>query len=102
MTVSKRFSVVQKEDLTLDLEYTDSFAILHLPYLRLTKETLLDLIDTVKRLYTFVTDIGYDNLWCAVAVDDNTVNKLAKRVGFHYLDESSGLHVYEYSKEGVA
>lgn len=92
---SRRFTLVEKEDYKVDLEYGGEFAIIHLPYvLKFSKGVYIDMMYTLEDIQKFLFDMGYDKLWAAVAPGRNTTTKLAKRLGFEYKGSADGLDVY--------
>lgn len=94
---SKRMTVYECEDFTVDLEYNEVFAIIHLPNVKkFTKETYLLMQVRMQEFFEFVTTIGYQNLF--VALNDKLAEKLAKKLGFAYLGEQDGLKVYVYGE----
>lgn len=99
MIVSKRMTIVDKENIKLDLEYNEDFAILHLPYLKLTKSSYIDFVWAVEDLHELFTTMGYDGVWTAVLPEDKTVAKLVGRVGGVKMGHSEGYDVYRYGGE---
>lgn len=102
MHVSKRITLVEKEDLVLDLEYNKDYAILHMPHMKLNRGSYTTLLSTVPGIFRFVNDIGgYHALHAAVQPDNKIVVKLLDRLGFRKLGTSpDNLDVYEYRGEG--
>lgn len=101
MIESKRITLVDKEDLIIDLEYSKEFAILHLPRLRMTKSSYRDFLVTVPQVCQFAQFVGYEALHTAVDPNDDTIAKLLDRLGAEFLglDPHHGLAVYEYRGE---
>lgn len=91
--ISRRFTLVEKEDYGIDLEYSDEFAIIHFPYVsKFNKGVLLDMSATLDSMKKFLEDMGYWHLWVAVEPHNKSTAKLAKRFGFKYvgLDQDTG------------
>ena len=97
MIESKRITLVDKEDLVLDLEYNEDFAILHLPVMRMSRNTYTDFLDTVPQLYTFLTTAGYNSIFAGVRPEDKTIAKLLDRLGARKLGHADGVDVYQYT-----
>ena len=97
MIESKRITLVDKEDLVLDLEYNEDFAILHLPVMRMSRNTYTDFLDTVPQLYTFLTTAGYSAVFTGVKPEDTVVAKLLDRLGARKLGHADGVDVYQYT-----
>ena len=97
MTGSKRMRIVDKEDYAVDLEYTDSLAILHLPRVdRFTKTVYQDMFIVVEDLWEFIQTIGYQGMYIAITPSEVLLNKFVKKLGFHFLGIGEGLAVYQY------
>ncbi len=96
MIASNRITIYEQPDMQIDLEYTEHYAILHLPRLKLTKTTYLDFIAKVQDLYGFITTAGYEAIWTAIDPTDTVTAKLLDRIGANKLGSSDGLDVYEY------
>lgn len=99
MIESKRITIYDKDDMVIDLEYTDMYAILHLPVLRITRHTYEDFLTTVPKLHSFLTTVGYEAVWTAINPEDTTIVKLLDRLGAKKLGTADGLDVYEYTGE---
>ena len=94
---STRMVVYECPDFTVDLEYNETFAILHLPTVKkFTKETYILMQVRIQEFFEFITTIGYQNLF--VATNDKLAEKLAKKLGFTYLGSQDGLNVYVYGE----
>ena len=92
---SKRFTLVEKEDYGVDLEYTVDFAILHFPYVyKFSKGILLDMYSTIESLKGFLADMGYEHIWVAIPPEKESTAKLVQRFGFEYKGSDQGLDVY--------
>lgn len=97
--VSKRITLIQKENYSVDLEYTGTVAIIHLPRVsKFTKDVYLDMTLTIKDIWEFLSTINYTELFAGVPEDDKLVAKLAKKMGFIYLGNSQGVDVYQYKE----
>jgi hypothetical protein len=96
MIESKRITLIDKEDLVLDLEYNEQYAILHLPVMRMSRDTYTDFLDTVPQLHTFLTMVGYSAVWAGVRPEDTMIAKLLGRLGATKIGNAEGLDVYEY------
>ena len=97
LPTSKRFTLVEKDVYKVDLEYNESFAIIHLPYVtKFTKTIYEDMLNTFEKIKTFIYDMGYPNVW--VATSEPRALKLATRMGFVQKGSSDGLDVYIYEE----
>ena len=97
MIASKRLSIIENDDFTLDLEYNEEFAIVHLKNMpKLNKGTLGSLTIKIEDLYEFVTTIGFETLWAGVPEEDKATQKLAKKVGFEHCGAAQGIEVFQY------
>lgn len=93
---SSRFTLVEKEDYKVDLEYSQDFAILHLPSVsKFTKTVYQDMLDTIENIEQFVKDMGYTSLWLAIPPEDSVLNKFVTRLSFEYRGSADNLSVYE-------
>lgn len=103
MTASKRITLVDKEDMTLDLEYGSvngqAFAILHLPKMKMTRTSYLDFLATVPQIHEFCVAVGFESIYTAISPNDKPTVKLLDRLGAVRLGSSQGLDVYEYRGE---
>jgi hypothetical protein len=99
MIESKRLTLIDKEDIVMDLEYNEHYAILHLPVMRINKKTYTEFLSTVPQLHTFLTMVGYQAVWTAIKPEDTTLAKLLGRLGATKKGTAEGLDVYEYTGE---
>ena len=101
MTASKRITLVEKADMTLDLEWNKDFAILHLPKMKMSRTSYTDFLVTVPQLYEFLSSLGYEAIYTAIDPNDKTTAKLLDRLGAIKLgqDPNQRLDVYEYRGE---
>jgi hypothetical protein len=96
---SKRFTLVEREEYTIDLEYGGPFAILHLPRVgKFTKTVYLDAVNSIENIEEFVKDFGFDTLWAALDPNNNSLIKLIKKMGFEYQGSAEGMDVYRRIK----
>ena len=94
--VSKRLRIIEVEHISIDLEYNEDFAIMHLPRLdKLNKSRLSQLKEYIENLHSFVETMGYGVLYAAT--DQPSTQKLAEKMGFEYLGEQNNLKVYAYA-----
>lgn len=93
---SKRFSLIEKENFIVDLEYNQDFAIIHLPKVtKFTRSIYLDFTESLTKIDNFLRDFGYQSIWVACYPEDTSTNKLAKKMGFEYRGSAENLNVYE-------
>ena len=92
---SKRFTILDKEKYSVDLEYNEQYAILHLPYVeKFTKSLYLDIVSTLEGWDSFFKSFGYNDIWVAVRPEDNSISKLVKKLGFEHRGNAEGYDVY--------
>ena len=99
MIESKKLTLVDKENIQIDLEYNEHYAVIHVPRFKVTKSTYQDFMITVDSIYEFLTTIGYENMWAGVDPYDPMIAKLLGRVGAVKLGTHDGIDVYEYKGE---
>jgi len=100
MLTSKRFTIVEKPEYRVDLEYNDMYAILHLPYVgKFTKSVYQDMQITVQDIYEFIKTIEYVGMWIAIDPFNKVLNKFVQRIGFVHLGEADNMSVYQYEGE---
>lgn len=90
--------LVDREDFSVDLEYNDTFAILHLPEVpKFTKSVFQRMQMYMEDLNELFETMGYPNIFVAVSHDTAT-EKLIKKLGFTYLGNQDGMDVYVYQE----
>ena len=90
--------LVDREDFSVDLEYNEYFAILHLPEVpKFTKTVFLRMEAYMEELNKLFATMGYPNIFVAVSHDTAT-EKLVKKLGFVYLGSQDGMDVYVYKE----
>lgn len=98
-----RLTVIEKEDLVIDLEYDDRYVAIHIGKLNFNKSTYADMKAGISGLNDFIKTVGYEAMWAVIGASDEGTKKLAKRLGFKYLGEGTegyaGMYVYEYVGE---
>lgn len=96
---SKRFNIVDREFYSIDLEYNEQYAILHLPRLdKLTKDIYLEMLFGIEDFADFIKASGYFGLWAAVDPNNKKLRKLIEKLGFKYLGTAESLAVFEWEK----
>lgn len=96
VTESKRFTVLLRDEYQVDLEYNESFAILHLPSVTaFKKSTYKDMKDRLTSLDDFLRTVGYSSLWAAIPPKDELLSKLVTKLDFVFRGSSHGYDVYE-------
>lgn len=101
MIASKRITLYQSEGMKIDLEYTEHYAILHLPLLKMNKTNYLEFLEKVPELCQFLMTTGYAGVWTAIEPEKTVVAKLLDRLGAKRLGSDSGLDVYEICREEI-
>lgn len=99
MIESKRITLYENSGMQIDLEYTDQYAILHLPVLKMNKTNYLDFLDKVPELCEFLLSAGYVGVWTAIEPEKKVIAKLLDRLGAKKLGSDKGLDVYEICRE---
>jgi len=96
---SKRMRLVDTEDFSVDLEYNENYAILHLPEVpRFTKTVLHRMQMTMEDLNELFTTMGYPNIFVAISPNDPATEKLVMKLGFVHLADNLGMKVYVYNE----
>jgi hypothetical protein len=97
---SKRFTIVDTEDYTVDLEYNNMYAILHLPRVsKFNKTVYTDMKIKVQDIWDFVQTVGYSGMWICISKEDTTLGKFVQKIGFNFLGSYETQDVYEYGGE---
>ncbi len=99
MIASKRISLIKRDGLEIELEYNESYAILHLPQLKMTKTNYLEFMTVVPDIHKFMTTVGYEAIWTGIDPEDSKTRKLLERLGATKLGTAQGIDVYEYRGE---
>lgn len=93
---SKRIRLVELPYASLDLEFNDKYAILHLPRVdRFRKGDLFKFKEYLDGLAQFFEVSGLEGPYAAS--NDEKIKRLALKLGFTFLGESNGLKVYKYA-----
>lgn len=93
---SNRINLVDTIDYTIELEYNEFFAILHLPKVKkFTKDFYLHAHEKMEQLHQFFGTLGYEAFWVAVYPEDKLNNKFALRLDFEYVGLFEGMNVYK-------
>ena len=100
---SNRLTVIDKENISIDMEYDDTYMALHINRLNFNKDTYLDMIVGISQLNDFVKTVGYQAMWAVIGSADSKTQKLAEKLGFKFLGEApgeySGMYVYQYEEK---
>ncbi len=99
MPQSTRFTIVDTDDFQLDVEYNETFLILHLPRLRPTPGVIKALKVKLEELEEFAYASSWIMLFTAIHPDDKAMRKLMKIIGAEYTGTAEGLDVYRYEEE---
>lgn len=96
---SQRMTIVDEEGLQIDLEYNDSFFILHLPIFSATKGRLMHLRMKLEELAELATTIGYLGIYTAIDPYHLPMVKLMRLIYAEKQGSANGLDVYLYKGE---
>lgn len=97
--VSKRIRLITKEEYAFDLEYSEDFAILHLPYVgKFTRSVYEDMTTTIEDVWEFLSTIHYKELFVGIPQQNATTIKLAKKLGFISLGSHQGVDILQYKE----
>lgn len=92
---SNRITLVKREQYTIDLEFNESLAILHLPFAEtITKALYEDSREVLRSIKTLLLTIGYDNVWAAISEGDIKMKRLVNLYGFELKGSAQGFEVY--------
>lgn len=104
---SKRLTLLVRPEVTIDLEYSDQFPILHFFSTGdFSKETFKFCRDYSYKLAEFFYDMGYEGMLGAVIDPTHKMDKLCLMIGFTYRGDSIGkdddgieymFRIYEYT-----
>lgn len=93
---SKRFTLVEREEYRVDLEYNNDFIILHLPWVaEFSKKILLDMMNTFEGLKSFLETVGYSRIHVGIPHKHGSTKHLAEHLGFTHIGESQGFEIFE-------
>lgn len=93
---SKRITLIQKDGYSVDLEYNDEFAILHLPMVgKFTKDVYLDMSICIEDIKQFLKDLGYLSLYVGIDPTNKLLRKFSERFGFEYRGNDMNIDVLE-------
>lgn len=94
-TVVKRFPLVFMPDMGCSIEYTDEHALFHFEYITKVTPSMVKFLQWyTEEVLEFVIDMGYDHLWGAIPIENIKVQKLARLMGFEYLEDKDGFAIY--------
>ena len=92
---SKRLRLLETDNLSIDLEYNEQFAILHIPRAgKFRKGELQTLQSYLKQWDEFIYDMGLDGPY--TVADTPITEKLVNKLGFVYLGNHGTTKVYKY------
>lgn len=92
---SKRMPLVIRESYQIDLEYSETLAILHLPRVdKLTKTVYKDIKEVSESISVFLSTMGYEHVYVSCWPEDFKTKKLVSKLGFKYQGYSQGFDVY--------
>lgn len=92
---SKRFTIFSSDKYEVDLEYSEDFAILHLPYVyKFDKGTYMDMKSRFPSLLEFLGTMGYPNVWAAIPPSNTMTIKFIKKFGFEHKGSAEGYDVF--------
>ena len=97
--MTNRLTIVESEDYTLDLEYSDEFFILHLLYFKPSVASVRELKNKVIELKQFSKVIGYSGVYTGVDPLDTKTPKLLRMLNAEKIGNSEGIDVYQLKEE---
>ncbi len=107
MIESKRFTIVESEFFDVSLEYSDSFAILHLHRIdKFTKDILIELAVRLDQWWEFLSTVGYGSIHAGIAPENERIKKLLLKLGFKFLgkghqEDVGDVDIYGFTGEGM-
>jgi len=88
-------TLVQKDSFTVDLEYNEHYAIVHLPKVdKFTKGIYLDMSIVFEDMKEFLKVVGYDHVWAALEPTNKPMIKFVGKIGLTFQGEAEDLNVY--------
>jgi len=96
MVESNRIRLFDRQNFSIDIEYTKDIFILHLPLLRkFTAETFKEMLGLLAEFSLFAKTIGKESLYAAVDSNNVKMKKLLKKLGFTRTGIAGDLDVFE-------
>lgn len=93
---SRRIRLLELNEASVDLEFNEKYAILHLPIVRkFGNGEFKKCKEYIEDLYSFFQVSKLEGPYAAS--DDPKIQKLALKLGFEYLGESNKLKVFKYA-----
>ena len=92
---SKRMPFVIRETYTVELEYNEEHAIIHLPSVsKFNKTVYKDMKSVVDDVKSFLLSAGYQEVWAVAKPEDILMQKLVRRFGYEYRATAEGYDVF--------
>ena len=96
---SKRFTIIDLPDYQVELEYNKDFAIIHIPNIKITRDTYMDIKLRTEDLFEFLNTLGYSAMYAGIPHEEKMIQKLCQRCGFKHLGAHEGIEVFIYEGE---
>jgi len=94
---SKRLKGIRGSTFEVDLEYNETYIIIHLPYIdKFTKSTLFEMKYLLDDWWTFFKTVGYTEIHAAVDPNNRSINKILRHIEFKKIGSSNGMNIWSY------
>jgi hypothetical protein len=98
MPDSKSLVAIETRNYTVRLEYNEEYVILHLPDVKMTKDTFLDMKFRLEDWYKFFKVAGFKGIFAAVDPNNIKIVKLLKMLNFSKKGHADNMDVYFYGE----
>ena len=98
MPDSKSFTFIETKNYSIRLEYNEEYIIIHLPEVKMTKDTFLDMKFRLEDWHKFVTTAGYKGIFAAVDPDNTKIVRLLRMLNFDKKGHADNMDVYFYGE----
>lgn len=98
MPDSKSFTFLETKNYTIRLEYNEEYVIVHLPDIKMTKDTFVDMKFRLEDWYKFFRTAGYKGVFAAVDPANLKIVRLLKMLDFEKKGHADKMDVYFYGE----
>jgi hypothetical protein len=96
MADSNRLDLIENEDYTLTVEYSEQYFVVHLSRLTPRKSSIESLRDKLVELDTLVKASSWESLYTAIEQENKQMKKLLRLLHTKFLGSAHGYDVYKY------
>jgi hypothetical protein len=98
MPDSNSLTFIETKNYTIRLEYNEEYVIAHLPEIKMTKETFLDMQARLEVWYEFFKTVGYKGIFAAIDPNNLKITKLLTKLNFKKKGHADNMDVYFYGE----